>query len=204
MDRKESLKSKRHQLYCGIADALQRSAPPSSCELLSRLQSVLEAEACLSSIDDDIEGFKYEDAVELPTIRISHASHVSSPQQQHDCKRAGTKHGGHAESPKTAATQSTTCSLVTSALQQLKDEFTQKMHHSTQQQQPIRKHKVGSMHRIGAVLGLHCGETQSRLYCGVFFLIGCCTVALSNLHSISTPCVVQSVNKRSTVLRQQH
>lgn len=49
---RESLKAQRHQLYCGIADAL--SVPGSgSANILSRLQTVLEAEACLSCINGE-------------------------------------------------------------------------------------------------------------------------------------------------------
>lgn len=49
---RESLKAQRHRLYCGIADAL--SVPGSgSADILSRLQTVLEAEACLSCIDGE-------------------------------------------------------------------------------------------------------------------------------------------------------
>jgi hypothetical protein len=46
----------RHQLYCSVADACQKgSVNGSTAALLSQLQAVLEAESCLSCIEEDCD-----------------------------------------------------------------------------------------------------------------------------------------------------
>lgn len=112
---RESLKAQRHQLYCGIADALQ-SVPGSggSADILSRLQTVLEAEACLSCIDGE------DSAVQTPASSKSHLAPCL------DSSR-----------PAAATSKPTAGHLAVSALQDLKAELAQRMQQtmkSTRQQ----------------------------------------------------------------------
>lgn len=49
-----ALQLHRHQLYCSVADACQQGKINGSASaLLSQLQAVLEAESCLSCIEED-------------------------------------------------------------------------------------------------------------------------------------------------------
>lgn len=137
MASKEILKAKRHQLYCSIADALNHTGAESS-DILGRLQAVLEAEACLSVIDDDADS-------------VQHAAHDScqrhsiSSQQQTAGPTQSAQHHLPALSTSRLMPHSSSKGQASSALQQLKQELAQQVHHSlqqTQQQDAPRKGKV--------------------------------------------------------------
>jgi hypothetical protein len=107
---RESLKAQRHQLYCGIADALQ--AVPASADILNRLQTVLEAEACLSCIDGEDSAVQQEPA--------------SSSKSLHGAPRLGDS----SSRPVATTTTSTAGHLAVSALQDLKAELAQRVQQS--------------------------------------------------------------------------
>lgn len=113
------MQAQRHQLYCSIADVLQHTRQ-SSCsnDVLARLQTVLEAEACLSCIDDTES--ELQDAV--AGVNMVHPA----------AKKA---------------LPASSAGAAASALQQLKEELTQRVQESIQQDQhqqhKPRQGKVG-------------------------------------------------------------
>jgi hypothetical protein len=136
MASKEALKAKRHQLYCSIADAVNHTGAESS-DILGRLQAVLEAEACLSVIDDDSDSV--QDA-----SHDSRQQHPTSSQQQTARATHTAQHHVSALSTSRVMSQSSSKGQAASALQQLKQELAQQVRHSLQQtqQNTPRKGKV--------------------------------------------------------------
>lgn len=112
---KETLKSQRHALYCTIAHGLQKASNSADAdELLSRLQAVLEAEACLSCIDGD-DG-SVDDAAAPPAAAPAKPTPTVSKQP------ASSSPGA----------------LMSSALQQLKEELAHKVHQNMRQHQQLQ------------------------------------------------------------------
>jgi hypothetical protein len=122
MASKESLKAKRHELYCSIADALQDSCAEGQQQqpdLLGRLQAVLEAEARLSHVNGDVGGgdSTIDSSTGIPAESGACAA-VAAPMRVED------------DTPAAAAV---------SALHQLRDELAQHTHQSVQQQPQQQK-----------------------------------------------------------------
>jgi hypothetical protein len=134
---KETLKAKRHQLYCSIADAMNHTGAESS-DILDRLQAVLEAEACLSVIDDDADSGQH-------TPHDSYQQCSVSSQQQTATATQRAQRNAPAVSNSRLMSCVSSKGQAASALQQLKQELAQQVHQSvqqTQQQSVPRKGKV--------------------------------------------------------------
>lgn len=160
MASKESLKAKRHQLYCSIADALQHTSADDSSDILGRLQAVLEAEACLSCVDGEEESTS-QDYCGLHTlddlkIGISLAG-TAAASCQHETGADYHRPNAHTTAAARRTSQpskpeqqmnrpASSAGLAMSALQDLKQELAKSMHQSMQAQQKPRPSKVSLQH----------------------------------------------------------
>ncbi|WIA18191.1 hypothetical protein OEZ85_009664 [Tetradesmus obliquus] len=127
MASREELKLHRHQLYCSVADACQQGKINGSASaLLSQLQAVLEAESCLSCIEEDSnagpEG-NNSTCQGQPQRPPSKQLRQQNKQRQTPVATPASKHTPAA-------------SAASSAVQLLKDELAQKLHAAVQRASP--------------------------------------------------------------------
>lgn len=162
MSNKESLKTKRHQLYCSIADALQHTSAENSSGILGRLQAVLEAEASLSCIDgDEGESVLQEPASStFDSFTMGTAAAGQAATAAPAAWRGATSHQPSEAAPRPInparsaqhLSRPSTSGLAVSALQDLKAELAQRVHQHSMQ----RKQRQGKVSSAATELYRHC------------------------------------------------
>jgi hypothetical protein len=182
MSDKESLKAKRHQLYCSIADALQHTSAENSSGILGRLQAVLEAEASLSCIDGDegesvlqepasntFDSFMMGSAAAgqaaAATAAAWHTRGATSHQSTGLAEAAAPRLIEQARSAQHLSGPSTS-GLAMSALHNLKQELAQRVQHSMQKPRQGKVSSAATGLHMQCLL-LHTGHGYDRWLCAI-------------------------------------